>query len=211
MLRSLFPRAHRKFLSMSLLGPITDGFDDWLVANGYTRGSRKFAIRMLPHVDADLRRRRAHDVRSLTHAMLHACWRDLIKVFPTNAGTVRRLERYLTGTGIIVAGAEAAATSALMILSEKYADHLREVRGFAASTICHHRYTSQCFLNHLKTKKIFLRSLQPRDLETYIKQAGKRLSRGSLQHVAHRHALLRMRRSVWSHYLGQCQIPVPLQ
>ena len=56
MLHSLFPRAHHKFLSMPLLGPIADGFDDWLAANGYTLGSREFAIRMLPHVDADLRR-----------------------------------------------------------------------------------------------------------------------------------------------------------
>ena len=58
MLRSLFPKVHHKFLSMPLLGPITDGFDDWLAANGFTRGSRKFAVRMLPRVDAKLRRRR---------------------------------------------------------------------------------------------------------------------------------------------------------
>ena len=103
MLQSLLPRAHHKFLSMPLLGPIVDGFDDWLASNGYTRGSRKFAIRMLPHVDADLRRRRARDVASLTHATLDDCWRDLIKVFPTNAGTVRALERYLTAAGLIVA------------------------------------------------------------------------------------------------------------
>src|SRR5712691_7312778 len=116
MLRSLFPKAHHKFLSMPLLGPITDGFADWLAANGYTRGSRELAIRMLPHVDADLRHRRARDVASLTHVTLHACWRDLIKVFPTNAGTVRTLERYLTATAMIVAGGtEAAATSARMI------------------------------------------------------------------------------------------------
>ncbi len=82
MLRSLFPKAHHKFLSLPLLGPIADGFDDWLAASGYTPGSREFAVRMLPHVDADLRRRRVRDVASLTHAKLHACWRGLIKVFP---------------------------------------------------------------------------------------------------------------------------------
>jgi hypothetical protein len=96
MLRSLLPKSHHKFLAMPLLGPIADGFDDWLAASGYTRGSRKFASRMMPHLDAELRRRRAGEVASLTHATLHACWRDLIKVFPTNAGTVRTLERYLT-------------------------------------------------------------------------------------------------------------------
>jgi site-specific recombinase XerD len=184
MLRSLLPKAHQKFLSLPLLGPIIDGFDDWLAASGYTPGSREFAIRMLPHVDADLRRRRARHIASLTPAMLHACWRALIKTFPTNAGTVRSLARYLATAGII--GSDGTGTgaerSASVLLSEEYAKHLREVRGFAPSTVGHHRYASQCFLNHLKTKKVPLGSIQPKDVETYIKQAGKRLCRASLQH-----------------------------
>jgi len=69
-----------------------------------------------------------------------------------------------------------------VVLSEEYAKHLREVRGFAPSTVGHHRYASQCFLNHLQTKKVPLASIQPKDVEAYIKQAGKRLCRGSLQH-----------------------------
>lgn len=183
MLHSLLPKAHRKFSSLPLLGPIIDGFDDWLAASGYTPGSRKFAIRMLPHVDADLRRRRARHVASLTPAMLHACWRALIKTFPTNAGTVRSLARYLATAGIIGAdGTGTAEGSASVVLCEDYAKHLREVRGFAPSTVGHHRYASQCFLNHLKTKKVPLGSIQPKDVEAYIKQAGKRLCRASLQH-----------------------------
>jgi len=183
MLRSLLPKAHHKFSSLPLLGPIIDGFDDWLAASGYTPGSREFAIRMLPHVDADLRRRRAHRVASLTPAMLHACWRALIKTFPTNAGTVRSLARYLATAGMIGSdGTGTAERSASVILSEEYAKHLREVRGFAPSTVGHHRYASQCFLNHLQTKKVPLASIEPKDVEAYIKQAGKRLCRGSLQH-----------------------------
>jgi integrase/recombinase XerD len=183
MLRCLLPKAHRKFSSLPLLGPIIDGFDDWLAASGYTPGSRKFAIRMLPHVDVDLRRRRARHVASLTPAMLHACWRALIKTFPTNAGTVRSLARYLTTAGMIGAdGTGTAERSASVTLSEEYAKHLREVRGFAPSTVGHHQYASQCFLNHLKTKKVPIGSIQPKDVEAYIKQAGKRLCRASLQH-----------------------------
>ena len=183
MLRFLLPKAHHKFSSLPLLGPIIDGFDDWLAASGYTPGSREFAIRMLPHVDADLRRRRVRHVASLTPAMLHACWRALIKTFPTNAGTVRSLERYLATAGMI--GADLTGTaerSESVMLSEEYANHLRDVRGFAPSTVGHHRYASQCFLNHLKTKKVPLGSIQPKDVEAYIKQAGKRLCRASLQH-----------------------------
>jgi hypothetical protein len=75
MLHSLFPKAHRKFLSLPLLGPIADGFDDWLAANGYTRDSRANSIRMLKQVDADLRRRHVKEVGGLTHLILHDCWR----------------------------------------------------------------------------------------------------------------------------------------
>jgi len=183
MLRSLLPKAHHKFSSLPLLGPIIDGFDDWLAASGYTPGSREFAIRMLPHVDADLRRRRARHVASLTPAMLHACWRALIKTFPTNAGTVRSLARYLATAGMIGSdGTGTAERSASVVLTDQYAKHLREVRGFAPSTVGHHRYASQCFLNHLKTKKVPLSSIQPKDVEAYIRQAGKRLCRASLQH-----------------------------
>jgi len=45
MLRSLFPKVHRKYLSMPVLGPVADGFDDWLAVNGYAEGSRKHSIR----------------------------------------------------------------------------------------------------------------------------------------------------------------------
>jgi integrase/recombinase XerD len=183
MLKTLLPRAHHKFLSMPLLGSVVDGFDDWLAENGYTPGSRKLSIRMLPNVDADLRRRRVRDVASLTVTTLDKCWRDLINVFPTNAGTVRALKRYLTVTGVIaVGGTEKGESSAVTVLTEEYACHLREVRGFAASTISNHRYTARCFLNHLKAKRIPLGSIRPKDIETYINQTGKRLGRASLQH-----------------------------
>ena len=75
-----------------------------------------------------------------------------------------RLNRYLATAGII--GSDGTGTgaerSASVLLSEEYAKHLREVRGFAPSTVGHHRYASQCFLNHLKTKRVPLGSIQPK-------------------------------------------------
>ena len=65
MLHSLFPRVHCRFLSLPLLGPVADRFDDWLATNGYNRVSRRNSIRMLPHVDAELRRRQVKDVANL--------------------------------------------------------------------------------------------------------------------------------------------------
>jgi integrase/recombinase XerD len=183
MLQSLLPRAHNKLKALPLLGPICDGFDDWLSDSGYTYESRRCAIHMLPHVDAGLRRRHTGDIASLAHAAFHACWRDLMKVFPNGAGTVRSLERYLTTTGMLAAElSDAETTTSAVVLSNEYADHLREVCGFAVSTVSHHRYSSRCFLDYLEANKVPLDSIQARDIEGYISQISKRLCRASLQH-----------------------------
>jgi len=68
------------------------------------------------------------------------------------------------------------------MLIEEYADHRREVRGFAASTVSNHRYTAQCFLQPLDEEKIALKKIRVPQIESYITKAGKRLSRPSLQH-----------------------------
>jgi integrase/recombinase XerD len=183
MLHSIFPKVDHQFLSMPLLGPVVEGFDDWLAANGYTRRSRKHAIRMLRHVEVDLRRRQIGDVAVLTHAVLDDCWRDRNKLFPGDAGTVRTLERYLITNSMIAAPETGGAPvgSAAAVLTNEYANYLHDVAGFAVSTIQYRRYVSRCFLDHLDAKKISLRSIQPSDIEGYILQAGRRLSRASLQ------------------------------
>jgi hypothetical protein len=91
MLHSLFSKAHLKFLSMPLLGPIADTFDDWLAANGYTRDSREYFVGKLPHVDADLRSRQVKEVTDLTPPVLHDCWRTLSRTCPGRAKVVRTL------------------------------------------------------------------------------------------------------------------------
>jgi integrase/recombinase XerD len=181
MLHSLIPRAYRRFLSLPLLGPIADGFDDWLAANGYTRDSRGYSIRMLKHVDADLRRRHVKEVGNLTHLILHDCWRTLIKTYPSFAGTVRTLERYLAATSLIASVRPETASSA-SILVEEYANYLHEVRGLASDTIAHRRHTAQWFLRHLDEEGITLKKIHRSHLDSYITRTGKRLCRTSLQH-----------------------------
>jgi len=181
MLRSLLPKAHRKYLSLPLLGSIADGFDDWLSASGFARGSRVLSIHLLPLVDKDLRRRGVDEVVKLSHAVLDDCWKGLKKKHPCRAGTIHTLERYLVANGLIVDGRQAAATQPSS-LSNEYTDHLREVRGFAASTISSHRRTAQCFLQHLEETGVALRAIRTSSIESYIAKAGKRLGRASLQH-----------------------------
>lgn len=68
------------------------------------------------------------------------------------------------------------------MLIEEYASYLREVRGFAASTVSNHRYTVQCFLQHVGEEEIALKKIRVLHIESYITKASKRLSRASLQH-----------------------------
>ena len=141
---------------MPLLGPIADGFDDWLAASGFTRGSRKLSIRCCRSWIRICAAARVDEVAKLNHTVLDDCWKALMKKYPCRAGTVHTLERYLVASGLIVDRRNAAATQPSS-LSEEYANHLREVRGFAASTVSSHRRTAQCFLQHLEETGTALR------------------------------------------------------
>src|SRR5262245_13385152 len=118
MLRSVFPRAHQKYLSLPLLGSIANGFDDWLAESGFTHGSRKLSIHLLPIVDRKLRRRGVDEIARLNHAVLDDCYEALKKRYPCRAGTVHTLERYLVANDLIVDGRQAEARQASSLSGE---------------------------------------------------------------------------------------------
>src|SRR5437879_468462 len=108
---------------ISIIAPVRArrrGFDQWLVTNAYTRGSRRYSIGMLQHVDADLRRRQIRQVADLTCRVVDECWRALIKTHPSGAGTVHALRRYLAATGLMMGSPPTArATSPISGLVEE--------------------------------------------------------------------------------------------
>ena len=55
MLKHLFPKVHQRYLSSALLGPILDGYDDWLADRKYTRETRRLYMRMALLIDQHLR------------------------------------------------------------------------------------------------------------------------------------------------------------
>lgn len=181
MLQTLFPRAHRKFQALPLLGAIADGFDDSLANGGYTESSRRDAMRMLKRADAVLRRLHAVSLANMPHSAFDACWRELKKTRPCQAGTVRSVERYLSAAGMLETWQQDPPESPAAALGAEYAAHLREVRGLADSTASYHEYAAGCFLRHLENRSVPLRSVRSKDIDEYIILTGKRLSRASLQ------------------------------
>jgi len=181
MLKTLFPRAFHAHLSLPLLGAIADGFDDWLSRQGYTVKSRTHAIEMLRHIEKDLRRRGIERVAHLNHSILHESWEAMIKRFPTEAGTVRALERFLNEHALLDAYGDAEPLSEIDVLITAYAVDLLEIRGYAPGTIAAHARIARSFLTYLQKSGCQLQGLSSIDLEAYLKKTAKHLGRGSLQ------------------------------
>ena len=182
MLQTLFPIAYARILALPMLGAIAEGYNDWLISNGYTNKSREAALRMLPHVDAALRKRHKGTLASLSRTTFQVCWHDVKKVFSDSARIVRSLERYLTATGILPIALSSRPATPSSALTEEYLNYLREVRGFSEGTLLRHRNTSRSFLDRLEAQRVPLDSLQAAHVESYISHAGKRISRATLQH-----------------------------
>jgi integrase/recombinase XerD len=184
MLITLFPKASRKYLSLPVFGPVMDDFSDWLEQEGYTRKSRRYAIRMIAWMDAYLRRRRIKRLQELTPLALHGCWKALQRRLPTAAGTVHVMERFLTERGLLKPFPR-QVSSPTEIQLQKYAEHLRDVRGFSCSTVHHHLYTTACFLNHLgfDNRPSRLAGIDASDLEDFLRKISHGLTRGTIQHT----------------------------
>lgn len=191
MLVELYPRMHRRFTSLPVLGSIVDAFGTWLVARGYSGDRVREYCRAVRRLDAQLTRRGIRRLRDLTHGRLRACAPAESQDDPDRAAVVRLLERFLEQTTsqfpprVPTARARQLAT---------YAAYLRDVRGFAVSTVRQHCHTTAALLRFVRADGAGSRlaRLTAQDLEGFIRHRGPRLARVSLQHeVAHLRAFVR--------------------
>jgi integrase/recombinase XerD len=184
MLITLFPKASRKYLSLPLFGPVMDDFSDWLEQEGYTRKSRRYAIRMIAWMDAYLRRRRIERLQELTPVALHGCWKALQRRLPPAAGTVHVMERFLTERGLLKPSPR-RVSSPTEIQLQRYSEYLRDVRGVSRSTVHSHLYTAAGFLAHVgfDHEPHLLAGVDANDLEGFLRKVSKGLTRGTIQHT----------------------------
>jgi integrase/recombinase XerD len=184
MLATLFPRASRTYLSLPLFGPVMNDFSDWLEQQGYTCGSRRYALQIVARMDRYLRQHRIKRLQELTPVDLHGCWKSLRRQLPTAAGTVHVMERFLTVHGLLKPSPR-RVSSPTEIQVQKYSEYLRDVRGFSPSTIRNHLRTAATFLTHLGFDRgpRRLAGLEASDFESFLQKIGKGLTRGSLQHT----------------------------
>jgi integrase/recombinase XerD len=192
MLTALFPRAHGRLLSLPVLGPVVDGFAQWLVAHGYPREPLRRHIRTTRRLDQALRQRGCRQLSDITPPDLRACAPADSQDDVDLAAAVRCWTRYLEDRGLLTVLPTPSPRSGMLLAA--YADYLREVRGCARSTVTAHLRSGAELLQHLtyETTPSRLPALSGRDLEAFLQVVRRRHARASLQHVvAHVRGLLR--------------------
>ena len=190
MLAELFPRAHAHFASLRLLGPHLDGFIAWLRSQGYSDLPVRLRIREVPRLEALLRRRCVRRLSSISRA-------QLLQLAPQDsqddvylAAVVRSLALYFEAQDLLACPAPTPQQK----LVSAYRAHLGHVRGLADSTLTHHCATARELLTFLgfDRDRRALRRIGQRQIEAFLRAAGARVSRASLQHVvAHLRSFLR--------------------
>jgi hypothetical protein len=94
MLLKLYPRVHRRYSSLPLLGPIMDEFGTWLLNEGYSTDCVREHFCAMRRLARILRKRGISSVAELTRAKLRACGPVDRLDDRRLAGSVRLLERY---------------------------------------------------------------------------------------------------------------------
>lgn len=190
MLKKLFPESHGRYLSFPILGPVLDDFDDWLIERGYTRMTRIQRICATIRIERFFQDRGLRCLGDIAAEDFHAC-RKHYEHQSELPGTIGVLQQFLKGRGLLSAPADKPSFPFRSEL-EPYAAYLKNVRGFAPNTVYNHLSTLSQFLEHLQPAPSRPVNLTLRDLEDFIVRVGRRLGRGSMQHVvAHLRGYLR--------------------
>jgi len=181
-LLDLYPRVHRRYTSLPVIGPTLDGYGTWLLKLGYSTERVREHFRTARRLARQLERRRVRSLTELTRSQLRACVPADSQEDPDLTVLVRLLDRYFDTQLSLF------PKPALSLLEQRvtaYTTYLERVRGFAHSTCTYHRRTVTEFLRHLGYEKSQkpLAALTGHDLETFLCAVGPGQTRASLQHV----------------------------
>ena len=187
MLRTLFPRYHPRY-EQSCCGEELEAFGAWLMADGYSRQNtvghlRRFrqAFERCGEAGADT----VYSDRRLKE--LFVCPGVSASQPIDYRATRRAYRRFLAACGRF----QAVPLSERRHLIEEYGRFLRNVRGFARSTISQHVSTVSGFLEHALRPTDSLATLNADRVERYLSMKSAQVTRQSLQHtVAHLRAFL---------------------
>ena len=128
MLVDLYPRVHRRYTSLAIIGPIVDGYGTWLLTQGYSAERAREHVQAAPRLVRGLQQRGVGALASLTRAGLWACAPIDSQEDPNLAVLVRQLARYCESE---LALYPPPALTRIEQRVATYRTYLQQVRGFA--------------------------------------------------------------------------------
>jgi hypothetical protein len=132
MLIELYPRVHRRYSSLPVLGTILDRYGEWLFKQGYPRIRIRHHFRTARRLDRALQRRGTRRAEELTRDRLRACAPAHSQDDPDLCAVVRVLERYLDSERAL---SPAPPPGRIEIKVASYRSYLTQVRGLAPATV----------------------------------------------------------------------------
>jgi integrase/recombinase XerD len=190
MLLKLYPKVHRRYTSLPVLGSLLDGYATWLIKHGYATDCVREHLKTARRLDRALQRRGVRCLRDLTRGKLRACAPARSADGRNLAAVIRCLDRYCEAEVSLFAPRSPRRIEQQVTA---YGEYLESVRGFARSTIANHTVTAAAFLRHMQYERCpDLHALTTADIEAFIRRVGTRFNRAALQHVvAHLRGFLR--------------------
>lgn len=190
MLVQLFPRMHRRYSSLRLLGPILGDFACWLQTRGYPRIAIRRHARAARRLEQRWHSRGVRSLQAIRRTDFRVCAPGHSQDDPDLGAVARVLEAYFDERRLLPR--EPAPEIPDEITG--YRRHLSALRGLAPSTITDHLATASEFLRFVADHKsmVSLTQLTLPVLEGFVQQIAARASRATLQHlVAHLRSFLR--------------------
>jgi integrase/recombinase XerD len=180
MLTSLFPRAHARYASLSILGGVLDELCSWLHARGFPPHAIRRHLEAAPFLDAFLRRRHIRSLGACTAVGLRACLPRQKRWRPQTAYALgRSLLTFLQERGELTSITPTRSEQ----LIDAYRGYLQRVRGLAPRTARHHVTVTTDFLRFLKydDRSDGLQNLHVAEIEAFVTAVGARVCRITMQ------------------------------
>jgi len=190
MLVQLFPRMHRRYSSLRLLGPILGDFAGWLQDQGYPRVAVRRHVRAACRLERRWSRRGVHSLQAIRSTDFGVCAPGHSQDDPDLAAGARVLRVFFEDRGLLPGEPAPDVPEAVA----GYGRYLTALRGLASSTISDHLVTASEFLRFIgrENPAVDLMQLTPTELERFVQHVAARLGRASLQHiVGHLRSFLR--------------------
>jgi len=184
MLQTFCKRKHMIYMSLPVLGPILEGFAEYLAQLGYSQVAIQRRLHITPQIDRQLQKHKCYFINDLQRDILRRCK-------PNSRGsqtkieilaTIKLLEKYLEICGTL-------APEPISQIEKKiinYQTYLHHTCGFSTPTVRAHCLIASRFISKFNSAGYFdsLSKLTSTHIEDFLLDSAKKVGRDRLRHIA---------------------------